>query len=60
MNPHNGITFFAYHQNRVVFNIFDNIDGPLSLVPEFVAGFDDKDPLLSHEVTLAKFDLFAH
>jgi hypothetical protein len=54
MNAHKRITFFAYHQNSLVFNIFDNIDGLLPLVLEFMAGFDDKECFLCHDVTLPK------
>ena len=59
MNTHNGFTIFTYQHGGAAFDAFDNIDGSLSLVPEFVARFYNEDTFLYHGCTLSKSECFA-
>jgi hypothetical protein len=55
MNPHNGIPFFAYQKNRLVFDTLDSIYGTLPLVHEFLAWFYGKDAFFCHAATLSEW-----
>jgi hypothetical protein len=52
VDAHNGFTIFTHQEDRLVLNTFDDIEGSLPLVPEFLARFHVEHDFFYHGGTL--------